>query len=104
MNQSPIPRILKTLETLSCACCFVENRICTIQQKMTKIALLNIGTELLRGRTINTNAATIGQMLLSAGYALETTLVIHDDGSVIRAAFEELMTTEPVSPASPCIH
>jgi nicotinamide-nucleotide amidase len=59
----------------------------------TKIALLNIGTELLRGRTINTNAATVGQMLLSAGYVLETTLVIHDEGPVIRAALEQLLAT-----------
>ncbi len=60
---------------------------------MTRIALLNIGTELLRGRTINSNAATIGQMLLSAGYALETTLVIHDDGPVIVAAIEQLLAS-----------
>lgn len=60
---------------------------------MTRIALLNIGTELLRGRTINSNAATIGQMLLAAGYALETTLVIHDEGPVIVAAIEQLLTT-----------
>jgi nicotinamide-nucleotide amidase len=64
--------------------------------EMTKIALLNIGTELLRGRTINSNAATIGQMLLAAGYALETTLVIHDDGPVITAAIEDLLATHDV--------
>ncbi len=63
---------------------------------MTKIALLNIGTELLRGRTINTNAATMGQMLLQAGYALETTLVIHDDGPVITAAITDLLATHDV--------
>ncbi len=63
---------------------------------MTKIALLNIGTELLRGRTINSNAAAIGQMLLAAGYALETTLVIHDDGPVITAAIEDLLATHDV--------
>lgn len=60
---------------------------------MTKIALLNIGTELLRGRTINTNAATIGQLLRRHGFALETTLVIHDEGPTIAEAVERLMAT-----------
>jgi nicotinamide-nucleotide amidase len=63
---------------------------------MTKIALLNIGTELLRGSTVNTNAAFIGQQLLGAGYALETTLVIHDDGPVIAAAINDLLASHAV--------
>lgn len=60
---------------------------------MTRIALLNIGTELLRGRTINTNAATMGQMLRRHGFLLETTLVIHDEGATIADAVARLMTT-----------
>jgi nicotinamide-nucleotide amidase len=60
---------------------------------MTTIALLNIGTELLRGRTLNTNAATIGQMLRRHGFLLETTLVIHDTGPTITDAVERLMAT-----------
>lgn len=63
---------------------------------MTKIALLNIGTELLRGRTINTNAATIGQMLLRSGFTLDTTLVIHDDGPIIAQTVQRLMATHDV--------
>lgn len=45
---------------------------------MTKIALLNIGSELLTGRTINTNAATIALQLRAKGYHLESTAVCHD--------------------------
>jgi nicotinamide-nucleotide amidase len=61
-----------------------------------KIALLNIGSELLRGRTVNTNAAHMGESLLAAGYAVETTLVIHDDGPVITAAMLDLMERHDV--------
>lgn len=70
---------------------FAENLI-----GMTKIALLNIGTELLRGRTINTNASQIGIMLGAAGFALETTLVIHDNGPVITQAVQDLLSTHDV--------
>ncbi len=61
-----------------------------------KIALLNIGSELLRGRTVNTNAAHMGETLLAAGYAVETTLVIHDEGPVIAAAIVGLMDDHDV--------
>lgn len=60
---------------------------------MAKIALLNIGSELLRGRTVNTNAAWMGETLIAAGYSVETTLVIHDDGPVITEAIHRLMAT-----------
>ncbi|MBL0018294.1 MAG: CinA family nicotinamide mononucleotide deamidase-related protein [Bacteroidetes bacterium] len=61
-----------------------------------KIALLNIGTELLRGRTVNTNAAYMGEALLNAGYAVDATLVIHDDGPVITAAMVGLLDDHDV--------
>lgn len=63
---------------------------------MTTIALLNIGSELLRGRTINTNAATIAKILGSAGYRLETTLVIHDDAATIRDSIVGLLAHHDV--------
>ena len=58
---------------------------------MTRIAILNIGTELLRGRTVNTNAATMGKMLRAAGFTVETTLVIHDTEDVIKDSIKALM-------------
>ena len=58
---------------------------------VTKIALLNIGSELLIGRTINTNAATIGQMLRREGFAMETTLVIHDAPPTILGSLNDLL-------------
>ncbi len=63
---------------------------------MAKIALLNIGTELLRGRTINTNASYMGKSVLDAGYAIETTLVIHDEGPVIEKSIEDLLENHDV--------
>lgn len=63
---------------------------------MTEVALLNIGTELLRGRTVNTNASEIGKMLLGNGLHLQTTLVIHDDGQVILDSLNELMSTHDI--------
>lgn len=63
---------------------------------MISIALLNIGTELLRGRTVNTNAAEIGVMLLDAGFSLDRTEVIHDDGPVIKAAMLRLLDLHDV--------
>jgi nicotinamide-nucleotide amidase len=61
-----------------------------------KLALLNIGSELLRGRIVNTNAAYMGETLLRAGYSVETSLVIHDDGPVIAAAVQQLMRSHEV--------
>ncbi|MEM7038996.1 MAG: nicotinamide-nucleotide amidohydrolase family protein [Bacteroidota bacterium] len=58
---------------------------------MTKIALLNIGSELLIGRTVNTNASEMGKMLRREGYGVATTLVIHDEGSTIRKSLDDLL-------------
>lgn len=60
------------------------------------IALLNIGTELLRGRTVNTNAAVLGELLLQAGYAVETIHVVHDERLAIAAAMEDLLSRHEV--------
>lgn len=62
----------------------------------TRVALLNIGTELLRGRTVNTNASFIGEYLIVNGFALETTLVIHDDGPIIQKSIEDLLAQHEV--------
>jgi nicotinamide-nucleotide amidase len=61
-----------------------------------KLALLNIGSELLRGRTINTNAAFMGETLLRNGYAVETSLVIHDEGATIKEAIQHLLTSHDI--------
>lgn len=63
---------------------------------MTRIALLNIGSELLRGRTVNTNASQIGLMLGSQGFALDTTWVIHDEEEAITSAVVDLMNRHEV--------
>ena len=58
---------------------------------MTKIALLNIGSELLVGRTVNTNASKMALMLRAKGFHLETTAVCHDTEEDIRYWIDELL-------------
>lgn len=53
-----------------------------------RIELVNTGTELLLGDTINTNAAWIGQQLAAHGLAVARQTVV-PDGAVIREAIEE---------------
>ena len=63
---------------------------------MTQIATLSIGTELLKGSTINTNASFIGQELRTAGYMMNETLVVHDVPSQMRKAFDFLLADHDV--------
>lgn len=60
------------------------------------IALLNIGTELLKGRTVNTNASFMGDLLKSEGYLLNKTSVIHDEKEIIRQEAEDLLASHDV--------
>lgn len=51
---------------------------------MATISLVTIGSELLKGRIVNTNASQIGHMLRQSGYSLERTVVIPDTRNAIR--------------------
>ena len=53
-----------------------------------RVELVNTGTELLLGDTINTNAAWIGQRLAALGIQV-TRQTIVPDGAVIRVAIAE---------------
>ena len=57
---------------------------------MSKISLITIGTELLKGRIVNTNASQIGAMLRPNGFNLARTVVIPDTADAIR----ETLTSE----------
>jgi len=63
---------------------------------MLKISLITIGTELLKGRIINTNAAKIGEMLRPHGFKLSRTVVIPDTAEAIRKAVLEEMSEHDV--------
>ena len=63
---------------------------------MPKIALINIGTELLKGKTVNTNASDVGKMLKEEGYALDQTIVIHDEGKVIEETLARMLQTQDI--------
>lgn len=47
------------------------------------IEIISIGTELLTGQTINTNASTIAKILLRKGYEVEQITTIPDKGAIL---------------------
>jgi len=63
---------------------------------MLNICLITIGSELLKGRIINTNAAKIGEMLRPQGFKLAKTVVIPDTPTAIREAVIAEMATHDV--------
>lgn len=58
---------------------------------MATFSLITIGSELLKGRIINTNAARIGTLLRDRGFALDRTVVIPDTREAIENAVREEM-------------
>jgi nicotinamide-nucleotide amidase len=58
---------------------------------MSDISLVTIGSELLRGRIVNTNATTIGQLLRKAGFALSRNVSIPDTEAAIRRTLQQEM-------------
>ncbi|MEM9983691.1 MAG: CinA family nicotinamide mononucleotide deamidase-related protein [Bacteroidota bacterium] len=64
---------------------------------MLAISFITIGTELLKGTIINTNAAKAGTMLKEAGYPLHRVVTISDEKQAIQSAVaEELRHSEVV--------
>ncbi len=53
-----------------------------------RVELINTGTELLLGRTLNTNAAWIGEKLFEAGLRLERQTTVPDGGIILEAMRE----------------
>ena len=56
-----------------------------------KACVLTIGNEILKGKTVNTNAAEIGRMLYFAGYEVYRGLVVPDVKEEIGQAFRSLI-------------
>ncbi|EQB66215.1 MAG: hypothetical protein AMDU3_IPLC00001G0381 [Thermoplasmatales archaeon I-plasma] len=56
-----------------------------------KACVLTIGNEILKGKTVNTNAAEIGRMLYFAGYEVYRGLVVPDVKEEIGQAFRSLV-------------
>lgn len=61
-----------------------------------KISVLCIGDELLKGVTINTNQAFIGQELLSIGIVADHSLVVADEKEPLVKALDYLLSTSDV--------
>ncbi len=59
-----------------------------------KIAVISTGSELLKGATVNTNLAFLGQALTAAGFTLERGAIVPDSG---KSMTEALASLAPVS-------
>ena len=60
------------------------------------IALLSVGTEILLGDTVNTNLASLGQVLYNSGFILSTEKTVPDDKKLIQDAVNELLENNDV--------
>ena len=56
-------------------------------------AVLTVGNEILKGKTVNTNASEIARRLTFAGYNINRMLVVSDEASEIGWAFKTLLGT-----------
>ena len=67
------------------------DRVFTLKKLLhMQVAILAIGTELLIGQTINTNAAWMGEKLTSLGITITESLAIADDKDLIISSIERL--------------
>ena len=60
------------------------------------IALLSVGTEILLGDTVNTNLASLGQILYSNGFMLSSEKTVSDDKEMIQDAINEMLQNNDV--------
>jgi len=58
-----------------------------------KIGLVTIGAELLNGARTNTNAAWIGQNVISVGGAIDWHMTVNDEKNTIESALDEVPTS-----------
>ena len=61
-----------------------------------KISLLSVGTEILLGDTVNTNLASLGQILYSNGYILNSEITVSDNRDDIKREFLKLLNENDV--------
>ncbi|QIW24292.1 nicotinamide mononucleotide deamidase-related protein [Sulfolobus sp. S-194] len=57
--------------------------------------IINIGNEILTGRTVNTNASHIARRLTSLGYTVRRITVVRDEIEEIVSAFKEAISRRP---------
>ena len=60
------------------------------------IALLSVGTEILLGDTVNTNLASLGQVLYSNGFILSSEKTVSDNEKLIQDAVSEMLENNDV--------
>ena len=60
------------------------------------IALLSVGTEILLGDTVNTNLASLGQVLYSNGFILSSEKTVPDNEKLIQDAVGEMLENNDV--------
>ncbi len=59
------------------------------------VALITIGNELLKGATVNTNAAWIGQMLFSVGATVRYQITVNDEPEAISSSLDYISSLKP---------
>lgn len=60
------------------------------------IEIISIGTEILSGYTVNTNAAFMGKQLLLAGFSVERQTVVADEYDVLNRTFQDALKRSKV--------
>ena len=60
------------------------------------IALLSVGTEILLGDTVNTNLASLGQVVYSNGFILSSEKTVPDNEKLIQDAVSEMLENNDV--------
>ena len=62
-----------------------------------KASIISIGDEILIGKTINTNAAFIGDKLELLGIEVHEVLTVHDEGDAIKSAIERAFISSEIT-------
>ena len=60
-----------------------------------RISILNIGDELLAGKTLNTNSQWIGEKVSSAGFQVETQITVKDEEDAIISCINYCLSNRP---------
>ncbi|MFX0085356.1 MAG: molybdopterin-binding protein [Candidatus Hodarchaeota archaeon] len=60
---------------------------------MLQVLLISIGNELLKGKTINTNATFLGEKLTNMGFKVLKIITIPDEGTIVSSEISQALAT-----------
>ena len=64
---------------------------------LMKVSIVNIGNELLAGKTLNTNSQWLGEKLSSAGCQIESQITVKDEEKSIVSGLNFCLQNQPES-------